>query len=75
MSVVQEFDSRGVSGIDFLCWVMRRADRISVLGKRWCGLEAGVGLIAEFCFVVRCHWMHVAMWGTGWSRDNRKMAV
>jgi len=38
-------------------------------------LEAGVELMANFYFVVRCHWLHVAMSGTGWSRDNRKMAA
>jgi hypothetical protein len=31
----QECDSRGVSGIDVLRWVVRWADRSSVLGKRW----------------------------------------
>jgi hypothetical protein len=39
----QEFDFKRVSGIDFSCWLGRRAYRSSSLGKRWRDLVASDG--------------------------------
>ena len=72
---VQECDSRGVSGNRFARWMVRRAYRSSVLGKRCCDLEAGDDLMAIFCFVVRCHWWHVAMSGTSGQEITFKLLV
>jgi hypothetical protein len=40
-----------------------------MLRKRWRDLAAGDGSIFS---EVRCHWLHGAMLGTGWSRDHMK---
>ena len=69
---VQECDSKGVTRIGLLRWVVRSAYRSSILGMRWRDLVAGDG---DVFFSVCEHWVHVAMLGTRWSRDNTKMAV
>jgi hypothetical protein len=69
---VQECDSKGVIGVDFVSWVVRCAYRSSILGKRWRDLVAGDW---DGFFSLRVHWLHVAIIATGGQEITLKLAV